>query len=122
MLFKFFLPIFIGYLLSGLINVNPATGVKPPVESVDPATRINYLELEEVKLLLALTEGDTLKLQRDRLIVGLMMLHGLRTVEVQKLNLGHIKVQGKTKSIIVTSKRSPSASLRETAEAYQIKD
>ncbi|MDJ0577039.1 MAG: tyrosine-type recombinase/integrase [Xenococcaceae cyanobacterium MO_234.B1] len=90
----------------GLINSNPAAGVKPPVERVDPATRINYLELEEVKSLLGLTEGDTIKLLRDRVIIGLMMLHGLRTVEVQKLNLGHIKAQGETKSIIVASKRA----------------
>ncbi len=90
----------------GLISSNPAAGVKPPVERVDPATRINYLELEEVKLLLTLTEGETLKLLRDRVIIGLMMLHGLRTVEVQKLNLGHIKTRGETKSIIVAAKRS----------------
>ncbi len=93
-------------LQHNLISSNPAVGVKPPVERVDPATRINYLELEEVKLLLALTEGDTLKLQRDRVILGLMMLHGLRTVEVHKLNFGDIKQQKNTKSLIVASKRS----------------
>ena len=91
---------------NSITSTNPANGVKPPAERVDPATRINYLELEEIKALLALTEGDTIKLLRDRVIIGLMMLHGLRTVEVQKLSLRDLKQQGDTKSLIVTSKRS----------------
>ena len=89
-----------------LIGRNPASGVKPPVERIDPASGINYLELEELKSLLALTEGDSLKLQRDKVIIGLMMLHGLRTVEVHKLNFGDLKQQGDASFLIVASKRS----------------
>lgn len=90
----------------GLVTTNPASGVRPPIERVDPAASINYLELEEIKSLLALTEGNTLKLMRDRVIVSLLMLHGLRTVEAQKCNVGDMKTQGESRFLIVGSKRS----------------
>ncbi len=90
----------------GLTAHNPAKEVKPPVHRSAPASSIQYLELEQLKSLLALTEGSSLKLRRDRVMIGLMALHGLRTIEVTKLNFGDLSQQGERKLIVVESKRS----------------
>ncbi|MEL6441799.1 MAG: tyrosine-type recombinase/integrase [Cyanobacteria bacterium J06621_8] len=87
-----------------LVSFNPAKNVKPPVNrSVD---KIQFLSLEQLQQLLALTEGDTPKLKRDRVILGLMSLHGLRTVEVMNLKYGNL-IQREGRYIAhVSSKRA----------------
>lgn len=95
-----------GALEQGLVKTNPAQDVKPPVHRSAPTSSIKYLELEQLRAMLALTEGDSLKLRRERVIIGLMALHGLRTIEVIKLNYGDISQQGERKSLLVASKRS----------------
>ena len=95
-----------GAIEQGLAKTNPAKEVKPPVHRSAPTSSIKYLELEQIKSLLALTEGDSLKLRRDRVIICLMALHGLRTIEVSKLNWGDISQQGERQLITVESKRS----------------
>ena len=95
-----------GAIEQGLTSHNPAQEVKPPVHRSAPASSIQYLELDQLKSLLALTEGSALKLRRDRVIVGLMALHGLRTIEVTKLNFGDLSQQGERQFVTVCSKRS----------------
>ncbi|MEL7039595.1 MAG: tyrosine-type recombinase/integrase [Cyanobacteria bacterium J06592_8] len=69
----------------GLIKENPAVGIKPPREKIDPAEQITYLESEELKQLLNIIPRDgSLKSKRDRALVAIMALQGPRTVEIHR--------------------------------------
>ncbi|MEY2832286.1 MAG: hypothetical protein RLZZ574_1544, partial [Cyanobacteriota bacterium] len=92
-----------GAIEHGLITNNPVKNVKAPIERVAPASSVRYLELEQLKTLFKLTEGKSQKLRRDRVIIGLMALHGLRTIEVVRLNFGDIREQGEKKFITVSA-------------------
>ena len=84
---------------------NPAMEVKAPRNrrSVD---NVKYLELDQLKQLIKLTEGDDIKSKRDRVIIGLMALQGLRTIEVQKLKFGNLIDQGGKHYLLVSAKRA----------------
>ncbi len=89
----------------GLINVNPAEGVRPGKDLTAPEDKMKVLDRESLAQLVAAVPGDTIAGTRDRAIIGLMALHGLRRIEVHRLNheslLGadssapHLEVQGK---------------------------
>jgi integrase/recombinase XerD len=98
----------------GLMGFNPAWGIRPPSESIDPAARITYLEQEEATVLLQSvaqplgTRLDTrlpLKTLRDKLLLGVMTLEGTRTVEMHRLNIGDVVRQGGNVGLKVSSKR-----------------
>jgi integrase/recombinase XerD len=104
----------------GLMGGNPAWGVKPPTESIDPAAKITYLEQGEATLLLqsvaqplcdSLANGTSidscgsLKILRDKLLLGVMTLEGTRTVEMHRLNIGDVVRQGERVGVKVSSKR-----------------
>jgi integrase/recombinase XerD len=97
----------------GLMGGNPAWGVKPPTESIDPAAKITYLEQDEATVLLQslaqpLGDIDTpapLKNLRDKLLLGVMTLEGTRTVEMHRLNIGDVVRQGERVGVKVSSKR-----------------
>jgi integrase/recombinase XerD len=90
----------------GLIGGNPAWGVKPPTESIDPAAKITYLEQGEATVLLKSIETcSSLKTWRDKLLLGVMTLEGTRTVEMHRLNIGDVVRQGERVGVKVSSKR-----------------
>ncbi len=90
----------------GLMGGNPAWGVKPPTESIDPAARITYLEQAEATVLLRSIETRTpLQTWRDKLLLGVMTLEGTRTVEMHRLNIGDVVRQGERVGLKVSSKR-----------------
>jgi integrase/recombinase XerD len=90
----------------GLLGSNPAWGIKPPSESIDPAARITYLEQEEATTLLqSLGTSISLKTLRDKLLLGVMTLEGTRTVEMYRLNIGDVVRQGGKVGLKVSSKR-----------------
>jgi integrase/recombinase XerD len=75
----------------GLVKENPAIGVKPPREKVDAAERITYLELPELRqLLAAIPLDESLKSLRDRSLLAIMALQGPRTVELHRANFGDL--------------------------------
>ncbi|MBE9048465.1 phage integrase N-terminal SAM-like domain-containing protein [Pleurocapsales cyanobacterium LEGE 10410] len=90
---------------SQLVKFNPAVNVKAPINKRSNV-KIQYLELEQLTLLLKLAAGNSPKQKRDRVIVGLMALQGLRTIEVQRLSFGDFSRQGKKNFITVSAKRS----------------
>jgi site-specific recombinase XerD len=91
----------------GLLTINPATGIKAPREKKDPAARITYLEKEEVsKLLDTVGKEDTLKAKRDKILIGIMVMEGTRTVEMYRSNLVDIIQQGDNLGIRVEGKRN----------------
>jgi integrase/recombinase XerD len=90
----------------GLMGGNPAWGVKPPTESIDPAAKITYLEQGEATVLLQSIENSSaLKTWRDKLLLGVMTLEGTRTVEMHRLNIGDVVRQGERVGVKVSSKR-----------------
>jgi integrase/recombinase XerD len=86
---------------------NPAQGVKAPPDRADRAERIKWLPLTAVSGLLAAPDARALKGKRDRAILALLALHGLRVAEVVALQmddldlmeppLGALSVPGKGK-------------------------
>jgi site-specific recombinase XerD len=91
----------------GLLTINPATGIKAPREKKDPAARITYLEKDEVsKLLDTVGDEDSLKTKRDKILIGIMVLEGTRTVEMYRSNLVDIVQQGDNIGVKVEGKRN----------------
>jgi integrase/recombinase XerD len=95
----------------GLMSSNPAWGIKPPSESIDPAARITYLDQDEATVLLqSVAQPDRgakleVKTLRDKLLLGVMTLEGTRTVEMHRLNIGDVVRQGQNVGLKVSSKR-----------------
>jgi site-specific recombinase XerD len=70
----------------GLIQANPAEGVRAGKDLTAPEDKIKALGLKGLSQLVSAIPGDTLAGARDRVIVGLMALHGLRRIEAHRLN------------------------------------
>ena len=80
-------------LKKGLVKSNPALGVKPPTAKKDSLERISYLELSELKQLLAvIPQSESVSSLRDLCLVPIMALHGARTVELHRANVGDLIV------------------------------
>ena len=91
----------------GLIAINPAAGVKPPREKLDPAEKITYLEQAEVETLLAtIPEDGTVASARDKAAIAIMALEGTRTVELHRADIASLVRQGQNLGIRVEGKRS----------------
>ncbi|WP_013334542.1 tyrosine-type recombinase/integrase [Gloeothece verrucosa] len=91
----------------GFIAANPATDVKPPTQSYDPATHNNYLDLTEAKQLIeSLPNDDSLPSLRDRALIEIMVWQGCRTVELYRLNVGDIIKRNEDLGLNVQGKRS----------------
>ncbi len=75
----------------GFIDKNPASGVRGGKNLTAPEDKIKALALGGLAKLVAAIPGDTLAGARDRAIVGLMALHGLRRIEVHRLNHDSLK-------------------------------
>jgi integrase/recombinase XerD len=69
-----------------LILHNPAAGVKPPTDRRIKNQKKSLTSGHAERLLEALPPADTLKGKRDRAVIGLMMLEGLRRVELHRAN------------------------------------
>ena len=91
----------------GMIAINPAAGVKPPKEKLDPAEKITYLERSEVETLLKTIPDDgTIISARDKAMIAIMALEGTRTVELHRANISSLVRQGQNLGIRVEGKRS----------------
>jgi len=90
-----------------LIVINPTLGLKPPRENRDPALKINYLQSEEMSDLISrLPSGNSVQALRDRLMVGVMVLQGCRTIEIHRASVGDIIHRGADVGLSVEGKRS----------------
>ena len=99
----------------GLISNNPVAKVKAPKDRKDPAARITFLEVEELKFLLdylqsqlerTKTNKEKLTLLRDRLLISIMSLEGCRTVEMHQLKVEDVIRQGIKTGLQVSAKRA----------------
>jgi site-specific recombinase XerD len=90
----------------GLRHDNPAAGIKAPRDRTSRDERVKYLPLEGLKRLLAAPQGDGPLARRNRAILALMGVHGLRVAEVAglqtediDLSTGEVRVLGKGRKI-----------------------
>lgn len=75
----------------GFILANPALGVKAPRQR-KAKNRMQYLTEEEAEnLLQAVSRDGGLKSKRDRAMIALMAIEGLRRVEIQRANVEDIE-------------------------------
>ncbi len=91
----------------GLLSQNPVWGVKAPKRRGDPADSITYLTASEAQTFLQapLTKSTPIKVLRDRFLLGLMTLEGVRSMEVYRANVGDIVRSPTGVGITVMSKR-----------------
>jgi site-specific recombinase XerD len=73
----------------GLIPTNPTHGLKSPADKTAQCEKVKYLTLIALRDLLAATETarDQAAQIRDKCIVALMAIHGLRVCEVSRLDV-----------------------------------
>ena len=97
---------------------DPSRGLKAPQEHTDRAERVKWLPLLAVKRLLDAPDGETPKGKRDRVIVALMALHGLRAVEVHRLGVGDVDLNAGRITVLGKGKRTRNVFLVEKTTVY----
>ncbi|GMA66310.1 tyrosine-type recombinase/integrase [Alicyclobacillus fastidiosus] len=89
---------------NGLRPDNPAAGVKPPKDK-RAQDDFHYLsEVDYTLLLRAVPKTPTEKNLRDKAIIALMGLQGLRTVEIERANIEDLKINGDVVFVLVRGK------------------
>lgn len=78
----------------GLMAGNPAEGLRGGKDLTPPEEKIRALTEEALEALLGAIPDDSISGLRDRVIVSLMSLHGLRSVEVWRLEHEHVRREG----------------------------
>lgn len=89
----------------GVLPSNPAAGVQGPAEHREcGAAAQRTLSLTEVSALFDAMTGKPVLLERNRAMLALLIGHGLRSVEIERINLAHVdlvnrqlRVHGKTR-------------------------
>ncbi len=87
-----------------LIKVNPAEGVKGGKDLTAPEDKMKFLAEQALAALLSAIPDDSISGLRDRTIVGLMSIHGLRRIEVHRLNHEDLQIEGDVAYLIVNGK------------------
>jgi len=77
----------------GLIVENPAKGLKAPRNRTEQFEQVKYLPLEPVRRLLKAPRTTTPKGIRDKAILVLLAMHGLRVIEVHRLSLEDVDLE-----------------------------
>jgi site-specific recombinase XerD len=86
----------------GLLDVNPAQRVRGGKDLTPPEEKMHAFTGEALVSLLGRVPQNTLSGMRDRAIVALMAIHGLRRVEVHRLNHSDFVFDGETSYLNVT--------------------
>jgi len=89
---------------SGLRPDNPAAGVKPPKDK-RAHDDFHYLTEVDITLLFrAVGNGQLEKELRDKAILAMLGIQGLRTVEIERANIEDLKINGDHVSFLVRGK------------------
>lgn len=89
----------------GLMPSNPAVNVKAPRERRARKEQIKYLSAGEAELLFrAVPQDPRVKLLRDRAMIGLMALEGLRRVEIVRSCVADIEETGEDMRVLIHGK------------------
>ena len=78
-------------VIRGLIATNPATDVHPPVNRKVRDRKKNLNQVEAAELLNSLSDENSPQTLRDRAIIALALLEGLRRVELHRANVEDIE-------------------------------
>ena len=107
----------------GLMESNPAANVRAPKDRRAKKEQIKYLSAGEAELLFrAVSSGSGVKALRDRAMIGLMTLEGLRRVEIVRACVSDIEgyalemqllIHGKGKERYVYPREDTAAALSE---------
>lgn len=89
---------------AGLIAGNPASGVKGGKDLTPGEEKIKALTHNALARLAESIPQDTFLGRRDRAIIALMAVHGLRRVEVARLDEASLEEDGVTASLVVHGK------------------
>lgn len=89
---------------AGVLDANPAEHVRTPRDPATIEERANWLSESELAVLFSKVDPSTTTGCRDRALLGLMGLHGMRTVEVQRLNVGDSQQRGGVAALYVRGK------------------
>ncbi len=89
-----------------LIAKNPAEGVRGGKDNTAPEDKMKALSHTGLSVLVAMMPTETLADSRDRAVVGLMALHGLRRIEVHRLNHESLRLDGDEPYLTVEGKGS----------------
>ena len=89
-----------------LIAKNPADGVRGGKDNTAPEDKMKALSHNGLSAMVALMPTETLADTRDRAIVALMALHGLRRIEVHRLNHESLRLDGDEPFLTVEGKGS----------------
>jgi site-specific recombinase XerD len=87
-----------------LIKFNPAEGVKGGKDLTLPEDKMKFLAEQALAALLATIPGDNISGIRDRTLVALMAIHGLRRIEVHRLNHEDLQLEGDLAYLVVNGK------------------
>ncbi len=87
-----------------LIDVNPAARVNGGKDTTPPEEKMHSFTGDALMSLFNRVPANTLSGSRDRAIVALMAIHGLRRVEVHRLNHSDVIVEGDSAHLVVTGK------------------
>lgn len=74
----------------GAIATNPAKEIKAPKNKTEKTATVKWLSATDIQDLLKAPDTTTTKGKRDKAIIALQCLHGLRAFEVISLQLHHI--------------------------------
>ena len=105
---------------AGLIPGNPASGVKGGKDLTPGEEKIKALTHNALSRLAEAIPGDTLLGRRDRAIVALMAVHGLRRVEVARLDEVSLEEDGATASLVVHGKGNRSRRVFLRPDTYAV--
>ena len=89
---------------AGLRDTNPASGVKGGKDQTPGEEKIKSLTSNALTRLLEAIPVDTLVGKRDRAMVALMAIHGLRRIEIERMNEKSILIQDDLVSVEVHGK------------------
>jgi len=89
----------------GIRRDNPAAGVRVTIRGREE--KIRYTTEQGLQALLAAVKGNDITAWRDRAILALAAIHGVRQIELHRLNKQDIQYRGDSPIAILQGKRGP---------------
>lgn len=107
---------------AGLRDSNPASGVRGGKDQTPGEEKIKSLTGAALTRLLSVIPTDTLVGKRDRSIVVLMAIHGLRRIEIERMNEDSIHIQDDLVSVEVEGKAKRMRHVYLRSDTYRVID
>ena len=105
----------------GVIGQNPAAGLKTPADRTAREEKVKFLTVEAVRRVLAAPNRNEPKGIRDKAVLVLMALHGLRVIEVSRADLADLDLEaGEAGTLKVLGKGNKERGILLTEETREI--